>query len=95
MLKRIRWLLLGAMAGVGLYVWAREKAKQMPTKAVDAAAARGAEVAQSATARGRELGARLREALREGREAMREREAELRAELERSNGQTPYRAGPT
>ena len=86
MLKRIRWFVLGVIAGVALYVWARDKMRRMPSKAVDAAAERGTELAQTAAARGRDLRARLREALREGATAMREREAELRRAIADDNG---------
>ena len=88
MLKRLRWLILGALLGVVAYLWVREKARQMPSRAVDAAAERGSEFAQSAATRGRDFGSRLKEALREGREAMHAKEAELRAELGHThNGQ--------
>ena len=78
MLRRLFWLLVGACIGVGASFWimrfvretvARYTPERMSADLTDAL---------------KGLGDDLRAALAEGREAMREREAELRAELDRS-----------
>jgi hypothetical protein len=76
MFKRIRWLGLGAIAGVGASVWTQRKARVM------AARYRPAGLAGGAADRARGWPARLREAVAEGREVMHQREAELRRSLQ-------------
>lgn len=66
MLKRLRWLLLGAALGVGGPAWLKRKARAAGYRY------RPAGMAEAATQR-------ARAALEEGREAMHQREAELRA----------------
>jgi hypothetical protein len=75
MFKRIRWLGVGAVAGVTASVWTQRKARAV------AARYRPAGVAGAAAGRAREWPDRLRAALVEGRVAMHERESELRSRL--------------
>jgi hypothetical protein len=76
MLKRLRWLFVGALLGVFAYLWLTNKAKQKVPEArrdvEDAARRAGGAL--------RDVGDRLVEALREGKRAMDEREGELRRE---------------
>ena len=72
MIKRLRWMLIGAAAGAAGFVWLSRKAK-------DAAPAKDA-VAQARTT-SRELGARLRDALRDGRAAFEDTRRDLSREL--------------
>jgi hypothetical protein len=74
MIKRLRWLVLGAIFGVVAYQWATRRAREALPSA-------GRDLARSATDGMRELGARVREAIAAGADAMREREDELRGEL--------------
>ena len=90
MFKRLRWLSIGAVLGVWAYLWARERARAAAKgfgPKLAAKAVQGAEGSRSAAyEKGRELGARLRDALREGREAMAAKEAELREQIGDGNG---------
>ena len=76
MLKRSRWLLMGALLGVFAYLWLTKKARQKVPEArrdvEDAARRAGGAL--------RDIGDRLVEAVREGKRAMDEREDELRRE---------------
>lgn len=79
--KRVFWLTVGLSVGAGGTEWARRKARRLrrrfspPRLASDMAGAL------------RNAGRGVSEAITEGREAMRQREAELRARLERRDGQ--------
>jgi hypothetical protein len=75
MFKRIRWIGVGALAGVGASVWTQRKAR------VVAARYRPAGLAGAAAGRAREWPNRVRAAVVEGRQVMHEREAELRGRL--------------
>lgn len=77
MMKRLRWLLVGALLGVGAYLWLTSKAK----RAAPAARRDVEDAARRAGGALRGLGDRVVDALREGRRAMDERETELRREL--------------
>jgi hypothetical protein len=80
-LRRLRWMVVGAGFGAGASVWAQFRLKRWfraytpPEVAV--------RVAQRTAQRAQQTGTELRSALAEGRQAMRQREAELRAEVER------------
>jgi hypothetical protein len=72
MLKRLRWITLGAGVGVGGTLWARRTVRQRIDRyRVDRLWPQG-------------LSRDVRAAVAEGRDAMRQREAELRAQLERA-----------
>ncbi len=77
MLKRLRWFVMGAVAGAAGTLWAmaygRSKVQELAP----------AHVAGELAARARTRLDDVRDALFEARLAMREREAELRAELDR------------
>jgi hypothetical protein len=76
--RRLFWLLVGAGFGFGASFWlmrfVRETAARYTPERVSA------DLADAV----RGLGTDLRAAVADGRQAMREREAEIRAELERS-----------
>ena len=78
MFRRLFWLMMGAGFGFGVSFWVtrvvRETVQRYSPEQVSADLA--------GVVRG--LGADLRAAVAEGREAMVEREAEIRAELERT-----------
>lgn len=78
MFRRLFWLIMGAGFGFGVSFWmmrfVRETAARYTPERVSA------DLADSI----RSLGGDLRAAVTEGREAMREREAELRADIDRS-----------
>lgn len=76
MLKRVRWLSMGAAVGFGGSLWVQRKLKT--------AAERYRPVGLAGAAAGR-----AREALEEGRAAMRQREAELRGAPGRRPGPRP------
>jgi len=80
MLKRIRWMLMGAGLGIGTSFWlvrtVRQKVQRFAPRRV------GGDVAGSV----RGLGTDVRAAVAEGRLAMREREAQLQAEFDRGAG---------
>lgn len=86
MFKRVRWMGMGAVIGIGVSTWARHKVERTldehPSVQVGA-------TILGATGR---LSQRLAAALADGKAAMAEREA-LRAELELS-GRPPARPGP-
>jgi gas vesicle protein len=67
----------GALAGVGLYLWAKGRARE----AREAMPEAGRDIARQAQETVRDVAERLRDAVREGREAMSEREDELRRHL--------------
>jgi hypothetical protein len=71
-LKRIRWMVAGALVGAGSSLWARHKARSVMARYAPRAITGGA------LNRARELPGDVRDAVRVGRSAMREREAELR-----------------
>ena len=79
MFKRLFWLMIGVGFGFGVSFWlmrfVRETMQRYTPERVSADL--------SGALRG--LGADLRAAVADGREAMREREAEIRAELERTH----------
>ena len=74
MFKRLRWLILGGVFGVGGSVWVRRRARDL--------AERYAPVRGTATVVGtaRRLSRDLREAWMDGRREMRDTETELREE---------------
>lgn len=78
MFRRLFWLIVGAGFGFGVSFWVmrfvRETAARYTPERVSA------DLADSI----KSLGADLRAAVAEGREAMREREAQLRADVERT-----------
>lgn len=74
MLKRLRWMALGALTGLGASVWARQRLQRY----LDAS--RPGQVGRRVLRSGRELAGDLGDALNEGRSEMRRREAELRAQ---------------
>jgi hypothetical protein len=89
--KRIRWMLLGAAAGVGGSMWVERRVRHTVERFLPEQV--GSDVRQHLG----QLGEALREALREGRQAMAEREEQLRAGL--PEGVTPLsppgRLGPS
>lgn len=78
MFKRLFWLLIGAGFGFGVSFWITRVVKETLARYTPERV--GADVAASVKG----LGADLRAAVAEGREAMRAREAELRADLDRT-----------
>jgi hypothetical protein len=78
MFRRLFWLIVGAGFGFGVSFWitrfVRETVQRYTPERVSADLAGAI----------RSFGSDLRAAVAEGREAMQEREAELRAQLERS-----------
>jgi hypothetical protein len=86
MFKRVRWMGMGAVAGVGASAWAQRRLRQ--TLAQHPSLRTGADAVTAARHLGREVGA----ALVDGRQAMAEREAALRAELD-ARRRGPSRAG--
>ncbi len=76
MFKRLRWMGMGAVAGVGASAWAQRRVRQ--TMQQHPSIRTGADLASAARRVGREVGA----AVAEGRRAMTGREAALRAELD-------------
>lgn len=89
MLKRLRWFVMGVVAGVAGTVWAmaygRSKVQELTP----------AHVAGELAAKARTRLDDVRDAIFEGRLAMRERESELRSELERERDGTPVRPALT
>ena len=89
MLKRVRWMAMGA----GVAVWGRRRVKQWaqthtPPEVAARAAKRSTEMA------GRKV-TEVRSAFAEGRQAMRDREAQLREQLDPTKYPPPvhYRPG--
>lgn len=82
MMKRIRWIMIGAAIGVAGYLWAKRRAGEAKQVLPEHSREAVAVVRQ----RAHEIGERLRDALAEGREAMHERELELRTELGAGDG---------
>jgi hypothetical protein len=80
MFKRVRWMGMGAVAGVGASAWAQRRLRQ--TLQDHPSIRSGVGLASAARRVGGELGA----ALADGREAMTEREATLRTRLDPSSG---------
>ncbi len=78
MLKRLFWLLLGAGFGFGVSFWVSRVVKETIARYTPERV--GEDIAASI----KTVGADLRAAVAEGRQAMRAREAELRAELDRT-----------
>lgn len=74
MIKRLRWMLLGAAATVGAYVWLKGKTKERVPSG-------GSDALRAARDTARDLGARLREAIREGRETAEGTREQLEREL--------------
>ena len=74
-MKRLFWLVVGVGAGAVVGVQAMRSAKAARERYAPAS------VARRAGAASRSLGARVREAVTEGRSEMALREAELRAEI--------------
>ncbi len=89
MLKRLRWFLMGMVAGVAGTVWAlvygRSKVQELTP----------AHVAGELATKARSRLDDARDALLVGRLAMREREAELRVELDRDRRGAPARPALT
>lgn len=81
MFKRIRWTLLGAIGGIAAYLWAKRRMGEVLPQASEHVARRAQAGLDRGTDRLSELGARLAEAVGEGRRAMREEQARLEAEL--------------
>lgn len=71
MLKRLRWMVIGAVLAGVLYVWLSGRVRNSSAERVAYEAARTS----------RELGERLRSAWREGREEMSRKQDELRREF--------------
>jgi hypothetical protein len=78
MFKRLLWLLIGALFGFGVSFWITRVVKETIARYTPERV--GADLAASVKG----IGGDLKAAIAEGREAMREREAELRAELDRT-----------
>jgi hypothetical protein len=75
MFKRLRWLGLGALAGVGGSIWAQRRVRQAVDRVMPA------QLGHELRRRVGRVSADVRASLGEGRTAMAEREAELRARL--------------
>ena len=75
MFKRIRWMSIGAAAGLGGSVWAQRRVRQTVERYLPE------QMGMQAAQRVRDLRDDLLDAVDEGREAMRSREAELRTQL--------------
>ena len=89
MFKRVRWMGMGAVAGVGASAWAQRRLRR--TLEEHPSIRTGADVVSSARRLGRELSA----AVADGRQAMAEREATLRAGIDaRLGADTAGRADP-
>ena len=76
MFKRVRWMGMGAVAGVGASAWAQRRLRR--TLEEHPSIRTGADVVSTARRLGRELSA----AVADGRQAMAEREAALRAGID-------------
>jgi hypothetical protein len=74
--KRVRWMSMGAAAGVGASVWAQYRLRRTLDQHPSA------RVSLQAAAKARRLGLEVREAILDGRDAMVAREEALRAELD-------------
>jgi hypothetical protein len=79
--KRLRWLTLGAVAGVSGSIWAQRRVRQAVERVMPQ------QLSQEVRRRVGRVSDDLRASLREGRTAMAEREAELRSRL--PDGVTP------
>jgi hypothetical protein len=79
MLKRVRWLVMGAAVGFGGSLWTQRKVKAA------AARYRPSGLAGAAVEKAKAWPGEVRAALDEGRTTMRQREAELRHDLQRSS----------
>ncbi len=88
MLKRAFWFSTGAAVGLGSSVWAGRRVKRAANRLMPG------EVQREVADRARRVGRDVRAAATEGRTAMREREAELRADVDRSSGQGRAMDGP-
>jgi hypothetical protein len=88
MFKRVRWLGMGAVAGVGASAWAQRRLRR--TLDQHPSIRTGAGLLAGARRVGRDVGA----AVADGRQAMNQREAVLRADLDRRRGQ-PDGASPS
>lgn len=74
MIKRLRWMAIGAGLGLAGWFWLTRRGREVVPEAAG-------ELVESARAGAREFGARLREAVEEGRLTMIERQRELESEL--------------
>jgi hypothetical protein len=81
MFKRLRWITLGALAGVSGSIWVQRKVRGAVDRMVPQ------QVASRLQQRVGQVRADLEASVREGREAMEARDAELRARL--PDGVTP------
>ena len=81
MFRRLFWLFLGVGVGLGSSLWVTR-----PREAGGRPLHARARVERPGRAPSQGLGRDVRLAVHEGREAMREREAELRADVQRSVG---------
>lgn len=79
MFKRLFWLIIGAGFGFGVSFWITRFVRSTMERYTPE------RVSEDLASAIRGFGADLRAAVAEGREGMREREAELRAELDRSS----------
>ncbi len=84
MFKRLRWMSIGAALGVMAYVRAKEKAEATR----QSLAQRTGGNPSAPYALGKYLGARLREALANGRQAMRQQEVVREEMLDEDGGRT-------
>jgi hypothetical protein len=76
--KRLFWLLIGVGFGFGVSFWVTRVVKETVARYSPE------RVSADITGAAKTLGSDLRAAVAEGREAMRDREAELRADLDRT-----------
>lgn len=82
MLKRLRWMLFGALCAGAAYAWVVGRNRsELPRRAEELARRAGEDAAQRAGVAIRDLSARAQDAYREGRQVMEAREEELRREI--------------
>jgi len=86
-MKRVVWFVSGAVAGVAGASYAKKKVKETASQLSPT------HVAKTATAKARQKGHDVAQALREGREAKRSREADLWAKLAPAEPAGPAKAG--
>lgn len=76
MFRRLRWMIIGAVLGLLVLRWLRDKADEARVSVPG-----GQEFVGKAKEGFRDFGDRFKEAVQEGLEAMSERETELRREI--------------
>ncbi len=82
MLKRLRWMLIGALCAGAAYAWVVGRNRSdLPRRAEELARRAGEDALRRGGTAVRDLSARAKDAYREGHQVMEAREEELRREI--------------